>query len=73
MVHSSAILALTDEEGLLFEDFAQFDPQRVRTLLAALNLQISGHGEVRADEVFELAVYRATGDRHLATLFGTAR
>ena len=65
-------LDLTDEVGLLAEDAADNDLQATRSRLAALNLQnpalASGAGAV----VFDAAIYRATGDRHLASLFGRA-
>ncbi|MEO0494659.1 MAG: hypothetical protein AAF081_14710 [Actinomycetota bacterium] len=65
-------LDLTDEDGLLAEDFAERNPQGTRALLAALNLRIPGAPSASAVEVFDMAVYRATGDRHLATIFGKA-
>ena len=50
------------------------DPTGVRALLSALQLKpVSGPmvDTVKSD-VFDFAVYQATGDRRLATLFGTA-
>lgn len=65
-------LDLTDEEGLLAEDFAERNPQGTRALLAALNLRIPGAPQEPRADVFDMAVFRATGDRHLATIFGRA-
>ncbi len=65
-------LDLTDEGGILCEDYAERNPEGTRALLAALNLQPAGH---RAGEptlhVFDLGVYRATGCRRLASIFGS--
>lgn len=70
------ILDLTDEIAFLHEDRGTYDPRGVRALLSALQLKpVSGPmvdlAESRGN-VFDLAVYRATGDRRLATIFGTA-
>lgn len=65
-------LDLTDEDGLLAEDFAERNPQGTRALLAALNLRIPGAPTEAKADVFDMAVFRATGDRHLATIFGKA-
>ena len=65
-------LDLTDEDGLLAEDFAERNPQGTRALLAALNLRRPGTSGIAAGHTFDVAVFRATGDRHLATIFGTA-
>ena len=68
------VIDLTDEQGLLVKDRVANDRDGVRSALAALNLKPAG-GTTTASgdaEVFDFAVYRATGDRHLATLFGTA-
>ena len=61
---------LTDEQGLLAEDLAERDPQESRARLAALNLQTAGApaGDDRAER-FDFAVYKATGDHRLASLF----
>lgn len=71
--HDSSILDLTDEQGLLAADYAEYHPEGVRALLAALNLKPVGRVDLTEAEIFDLAVYRATGDRRLATLFGSAR
>lgn len=63
---------LTDEQGLLAEDLAEHDPQGSRALLAALNLQTAGASSGPRAERFDFAVYKATGDRRLASLFGRA-
>ena len=65
-------LDLTDEEGMLVEDFAERNPQGTRALLAALNLKNPAASSEPVAEVMDMAVYRATGDRRLATLFGRA-
>lgn len=74
------LLDLTDEEALRVQHHAVFDRDGVRCLLAALNLKPHGgvaHEGGGADggdaQVFELSVFRATGDLRLASLFGTAR
>lgn len=66
-------LDLTDEQGLLAEDYAERHPEGTRALLAALNLKVPGATDA-ADhgERFDFAVYKATGDRHLASIFGRA-
>ncbi len=65
-------LDLTDESAMLCRDYAERNPEGTRALLAALNLQPTGH---QADEptrhVFDLGVYRATGCRRLASIFGS--
>ena len=72
------VIDLTDEAALLceerVEDRIDHDPSGMRALLSALNLKPVGGPLVDAPkgDVFDLAVYRATGDRRLATLFGTA-
>ena len=78
------VLDLTDEQGLLAEDRVTYDPEGVRRLLAALNLKptvapapvpaVIDAREIVAGQasVFDLAVYRATGDRHLASIFSSA-
>jgi hypothetical protein len=70
----TTILDLTDEAALLAEDRAACDPARVRSRLAELNLQTVGGPapDARRGEVVDLAVYRATGDLRLASLFGAA-
>jgi len=75
---SQHILDLTDEAALLAGDRQVsrigYDVTGARALLSALQLKpVSGPGvDVPKGDVFDLAVYRATGDRRLATLFGTA-
>ncbi len=73
------LLDLTDEasfhsEDAVVLDLDQYDPRGVRALLSALQLKPVSGPMVDAPQgnVFDLAVYRATGDRRLATLFGTA-
>lgn len=68
------IIDLTDEAAILTEERVVHDPRGVRALLSALNLKPVSGPMVDAPKgnVFDLAVYRATGDRRLATLFGTA-
>ena len=65
-------LDLTDEGALLAEDFAEGDPQGSRSLLAALNLTNPAAPTGATAEVMDMAIYRATGDRRLALLFGRA-
>lgn len=69
-VHS-VDLDLTDESSLLTEDFVNYHPDGVRNLLAALNLREPG-SERPESVVIDMAVYRATGNAHLATLFSAA-
>lgn len=75
---SQDILDLTDEAALLATSCdtgrAGYDPTGARALLSALQLKpVSGPMvDLPRGDVFDLAVYRATGDRRLATLFGTA-
>lgn len=78
---SHPVLDLTDEAALLAADRARVsdrvaveDPDGVRALLSALNLKpVTGPMlDAPKGDVFDLAVYRATGDRRLACLFGTA-
>ena len=75
---SHDILDLTDETALLAASCdtgrSGYDPTGVRALLSALQLKpVSGPMvDLPRGDVFDLAVYRATGDRRLATLFGTA-
>ena len=66
-------LDLTKETSATDERVA-YDTDGVRALLSALQLKpVSGPMvDVLEGNVFDLAVYRATGDRRLATLFGTA-
>ena len=66
------VVDLTNESALLAEDRAASDPEGVRALLWALNLQPSSASVRREADVFDLAVFRATGDRHLAGIFGAA-
>lgn len=64
---------LTDEQGVLAEHSVEHDPESVRALLAALNLRAAGAPPADDRAVrFDFAVYRATGDRHLASIFGRA-
>ena len=74
MAPDADLLDLTDETALLVEHRATYDPDGVRALLAELNLRPTAGPALDAPrgEVFDLAVYRATGDRRLAGLFGTA-
>ncbi len=65
-------LDLTDEAALLAEDTAEHDPQVTRARLAALNLRNPAAPQGPRAEVFDAAIFRATGDRHLAGLFGRA-
>ncbi len=71
-------LDLTDEHGMLCEDFAERNPSGTRALLASLNLQIPGVrcvDETLADfgpSVFEMAVFEATGCPELASIFSKA-
>lgn len=69
----AVILDLTDEEGLAVQHYAEYDRNGVRSLLAALNLRAHGGEPPVEADVFDISVFRATGDRHLASLFGTAR
>lgn len=75
---AETIRDLTEEAALLVESVdgerACGDPSGVRALLSALNLQTVSGPVVDGPKgnVLDLAVYRATGDRRLATLFGTA-
>lgn len=65
-------LDLTDEAGLLAEDAAERDPQGTRARLAALNLRNPAAPTGPRAVVLDAAIFRATGDRHLAGLFGRA-
>lgn len=66
-------LDLTDEQGLLAEDYAEQHPEGTRALLAALNLKVPGTADAHdRGERFDFAVFKATGDRHLASIFGRA-
>ncbi len=81
---SHDVLDLTDEAALLADGGVAgtarddlrvgYDETGVRALLSALQLKpVSGPMvDVTKGDVFDLAVYRATGDRRLATIFGTA-
>ena len=65
-------LDLRDEDQLLAADRAEYDIDGVRALLAAINLQpVSAPSESRDVEVMDLAIYRATGSRSLARIFGS--
>ncbi len=64
-------LDLTDERGILCEDYAERNPKGTRALLAALNLQPNGQSDDEpVGDVFDLRIFRATGSRRLATIFG---
>jgi len=69
-------LDLTDEHGLLCEDFAERNPEGTRALLAALNLAIPGASSDIDDlpelDRFEMAVFEATGCPDLASIFSKA-
>ena len=66
-------LDLTDEQGLLARDAAEHDLAGTRSALAALNLRTHGAAATRDHgDRFDFAVYKATGDRHLASIFGRA-
>jgi|AACY02.14.fsa_nt_gi hypothetical protein len=81
---SHDVLDLTDEAALLAsgsdggavrdDQRVDYDVTGVRAMLSALQLKpVSGPMvDVTKGDVFDLAVYRATGDRRLATIFGTA-
>jgi hypothetical protein len=71
---SHRVLDLRDEPSLLARDRVEYDPGGVRDLLFALRLKPAAGAmvDVSRGDVFDLAVYRATGDRHLAALFGAA-
>jgi hypothetical protein len=69
-------LDLTDEHGMLCENFAEKHPDGTRALLAALNLQIPG-AAAEADVLWaanavEMAVFEATGCLELASIFAKA-
>ncbi|MFT5200688.1 MAG: hypothetical protein ACI9C1_000052 [Candidatus Aldehydirespiratoraceae bacterium] len=65
---------LTNETALLAKDRVENDTPGIRALLCALQLKpVSGPMvDTPKGNVLDLAVYRATGDRRLATIFGTA-
>ncbi len=65
-------LDLTDEHGLLAEDHAEYNADGVRNLLAALNLRAPGAPTDREAVVIDMAIYAATGNAHLATIFSAA-
>jgi hypothetical protein len=75
---SHDILDLTDETALLADQGERsrsgHDAGGVRALLSALRLKpVSGPMvDAPRGSVFDIAVFRATGDRRLATIFGTA-
>ena len=65
-------LDLTNEGGLLCEDYAERNPDGTRALLAALNLKPRGRpADEPVGHVFDMGIYRATGSRRLASIFGT--
>lgn len=69
-------LDLTDEHGVLSEDFAEQHPAGTRALLASLNLRIPGApakvAVLTAPDAFEMAVFEATGCTELASIFSKA-
>jgi len=66
-------LDLTNESGMLCEDYAERNPDGTRALLAALNLQPGGRpADPSLGPVFDIGIYRATGSRRLASIFGAA-
>ena len=67
-----ATLDLTDERALLAADQVELHPAGVRNLLAALNLRSADAAPVDDAVVIDVAVYRATGNAHLATIFSAA-
>jgi hypothetical protein len=71
---SHDIIDLTDERSLFAAEPVDVDIDGMRSLLSALQLKpVSGPMvDAPRGDVFDLAVFRATGDRRLATLFGTA-
>lgn len=75
LTDEAALLADGDDGGSVRDDLrVGYDRTGVRALLSALQLKpVSGPmvDEPKGD-TFDLAVYRATGDRRLATIFGTA-
>ncbi|MEQ8841199.1 MAG: hypothetical protein RIB98_09460 [Acidimicrobiales bacterium] len=70
---AAAATARSDQDEAYRRD-GGLDLRGVRDLLSALQLKpVSGPMvDTPKGDVFDLAVYRATGDRHLATIFGTA-
>jgi hypothetical protein len=68
-------LDLRDEDELLAADRVEYDIDGVRALLAAINLQpVGAPSSERGDgEIVDLAVFRATGSRSLARIFGSTR
>lgn len=64
---------LRDEELLHAMLDAEFDIERVRAALHAINLQTTaGAIDTVSHVVFDLAVFRSTGSRRLAAMFGPA-
>jgi hypothetical protein len=68
----SATLDLTDEQALLAEAEVEYHPAGVRNLLAALNLRSPAAAPADETVVIDMAVYRATANAHLATIFSAA-
>lgn len=68
------VLDLTDGSTHGVSEAAAYDNDGVRALLAALQLKpVSGPMvDAPRGDVFDLAVFRATGDHRLAALFGAA-
>ena len=65
-------LDLRDEERFLAVGSAEYDPEGVRMLLAAINLQPSVPAAVDVDaDVTDLAIFRATGSLEMARVFGS--
>ncbi len=69
--HSDGVvLDLTDEVGMLVENYVEINPDAVRGLLSALNLAPAERVETKdSAAIYDLAMYRATGSAHLAELF----
>lgn len=70
---SPHILDLTDSAELDAGVRGGYHKDGVREVLAALQLRpVSGPMvDLPRGDVFDLAVYRATGDHHLASIFGS--
>lgn len=74
LTDETALLSVRSEERRRDDLRVGYDATGVRALLSALQLKPVGGPMVDAPkgDVLDLAVYRATGDRRLATIFGTA-
>lgn len=68
----SAPLDLTDEQALLAEAEVEYHRAGVRNLLASLNLRSPDAAPADETVVIDMAVYRATANAHLATIFSAA-